>query len=65
MSMEDIQEIRRIASQVSTATGIHSLAIPTAPVNFNQQQIINLVIENRTSDPVLPVTGQIWLRTDL
>ena len=24
-----------------------------------------LVIENRTSDPVTPATGQIWLRTDL
>ena len=22
-------------------------------------------LENRTSDPVAPVTGQIWLRTDL
>jgi hypothetical protein len=25
----------------------------------------NFVIENRTSDPGSPVTGQIWLRTDL
>lgn len=24
-----------------------------------------LVIENRTSDPATPATGQIWLRTDL
>ncbi len=24
-----------------------------------------LILENRTSDPVTPVTGQIWLRTDL
>ena len=24
-----------------------------------------LVIENRTSDPSSPATGQIWLRTDL
>jgi hypothetical protein len=27
--------------------------------------IIPLKIENRTSDPVSPVTGQIWFRTDL
>jgi hypothetical protein len=24
-----------------------------------------LVIENRTSDPGAPVSGQLWLRTDL
>lgn len=26
---------------------------------------IGFVVENRTSDPVSPATGQIWLRTDL
>lgn len=25
----------------------------------------NFIIENRTTDPASPVTGQIWLRTDL
>lgn len=25
----------------------------------------NFIIENRTSDPASPVTGQIWLRVDL
>jgi hypothetical protein len=34
-------------------------------MNANQNQITSLVIENRTSDPTDPVTGQIWLRTDL
>ena len=24
-----------------------------------------LIVENRTDDPASPVTGQIWLRTDL
>lgn len=24
-----------------------------------------LIIENRTDDPASPVTGQIWLRTDI
>jgi hypothetical protein len=38
---------------------------PFEAVNMNQQQILNLVIENRTSDPGSPVTGQVWLRTDL
>ena len=35
------------------------------PVAFAQQQATALVIENRVSDPVTPVNGQIWLRTDL
>lgn len=36
-----------------------------APVDFAQQPSVNFVIENRTSDPASPVTGQMWLRTDL
>lgn len=43
----------------------HELGEPTASVQFAQQQALQLVIENRTSDPGSPVTGQIWLRTDL
>lgn len=38
---------------------------PTGPVDFSGQQALSFVIENRTSDPPSPVTGQIWLRTDL
>ena len=38
---------------------------PVASVQFAQQQALQFVIENRTSDPGSPVTGQIWLRTDL
>lgn len=38
---------------------------PTGSVQFNQQQALQLVIENRTSDPGSPVAGQVWLRTDL
>ena len=34
-------------------------------LDFNQKQALQLVIENRTSDPASPVTGQIWMRTDL
>lgn len=32
---------------------------------FNQLQALQFVVENRTSDPGSPVTGQLWLRTDL
>ena len=35
------------------------------PVDFAKQEATALVIENRTSDPVSPAIGQIWLRTDL
>lgn len=36
-----------------------------ADVDFNQHQGIEFVMENRTSDPGSPVTGQLWIRTDL
>lgn len=36
-----------------------------ADVDFNQHQGIEFVVENRTSDPGSPVTGQLWIRTDL
>lgn len=39
--------------------------VPDGSVDFGQQQALQFVIENRTSDPVAPVDGQIWLRTDL
>jgi hypothetical protein len=35
----------------------------TLPYRFDGSA--GLIIENRTSDPGSPVTGQIWLRTDL
>ena len=41
------------------------LSPPVESAQFNQQQALNFVIENRTSDPASPVDGQIWLRTDL
>jgi len=46
----------------------HTLAAhsnPIGSVEFNQQQALQLVIENRTSDPASPVEGQTWVRTDL
>ena len=35
------------------------------PAAMSDQQTAPLCIENRTSDPVNPYLGQIWLRTDL
>jgi hypothetical protein len=34
-------------------------------LDMNQNQIKNMVIENRTDNPANPVVGQIWIRTDL
>lgn len=44
---------------------LSDLGLPVSAVGFNQQQAVNFVIENRTSDPGSPVAGQIWIRTDL
>lgn len=44
---------------------LHELGAPTSSVDFDGQQAISFVVENRTSDPVSPAVGQIWLRTDL
>jgi hypothetical protein len=49
----------------SDALLLHELGDPTASVEFSSQQALNLRLENRTSDPVSPAEGQIWLRTDL
>jgi len=34
-------------------------------INFQQKEAINFVLQNRTDDPVSPVAGQMWFRTDL
>ena len=44
---------------------LHEFGDPTASVQFAQQQALQFRIENRTSDPVSPAVGEIWIRTDL
>lgn len=44
---------------------LHELGLPTGSVAFNDQQALSFRVENRTSDPVSPTVGQVWLRTDL
>lgn len=51
-----------------TTPAAHSLDSHTpaaASIEFAQQQALQFVIENRTSDPGAPVAGQVWLRVDL
>lgn len=57
-------EILNLATTVQAYT-LDTFANPVASMDFAQQQTLQFVIENRTSDPGSPVTGQIWLRTDL
>jgi hypothetical protein len=44
---------------------LDAIPVAVASVNFNDQQATSFRVENRTSDPGTPTTGQIWLRTDL
>ena len=44
---------------------LDQMAAPSASVSFADQQATSFRVENRTSDPSSPTTGQIWLRTDL
>lgn len=44
---------------------LNEIIPPFDSVDFNQQQALAFRIENRTSDPVAPAVGQIWLRVDL
>ena len=59
--------IKRIVALESggTTPTLDAVPAPVAAVDFDQQQAVNFVVENRTSDPASPVEGQIWLRTDL
>ena len=51
-------------SKWSTTSGDTELSTAD-DIDFQQKQAKQLVIENRTSDPASPVTGEIWFRTDL
>ena len=56
------------AAAADTALGEQKLNEHVAPdgsVDFNDQQAIDFIIENRTNDTGMTVTGQIWFRTDV
>lgn len=57
-------DITDFDTQVRTSR-LDQMAAPSASVSFADQQATSFRIENRTSDPGSPTTGQIWLRTDL
>ena len=60
----DATEVANLATTVQAYT-LDTFANPVAAMDFAQQQTLQFVIENRTSDPGSPVSGQVWLRTDL
>lgn len=47
------------------APKLNECIAPDGNVNFNQKQGVSFVVEVRSDDPVSPVNGQIWLRSDL
>lgn len=49
---------------IGTSTPAEMLDIE-GNIDLNGNQVKNMVIENRTSDPASPALGQIWIRTDL
>jgi hypothetical protein len=60
------------SDEVDTIQGIATTASPTfggltvnGNIDFNENQALEMRLENRSSDPSGPSTGQIWLRTDL
>ena len=53
------------ADALGALVRLDQIAAPSASVDFADQQATSFRIENRTSDPGSPTTGQIWLRTDL
>jgi hypothetical protein len=57
-------DVTDLATTVQAYT-LDTFANPVASLDFAQQQTLQFVIENRTSDPGSPATGQMWLRTDL
>lgn len=60
----DATEVANLATTVQAYT-LDTFANPVASMDFAQQQTLQFVIENRTSDPGSPVSGQMWLRVDL
>lgn len=52
-------------TELDASVTLDAIADPVASVDFAQQQALQFVIENRTSDPGSPVSGQLWLRVDL
>ncbi len=54
-----------INDSVKAGVKLNELQNPDGSVELAQQQVLQLAVENRTTDPGTPVDGQIWLRTDL
>jgi len=45
--------------------GTEQMVIDSTGIDFKDHQGLNFIIENRTDDTGMTVTGQIWFRTDL
>lgn len=45
--------------------GTERVVIDSTGIDFKDHQALNFIIENRTNDTGMTVTGQIWFRTDV
>lgn len=65
----EIDAQSRINLNSNDIVGVNSASVNTLTVsnriNMQQNQIDNMVIDTRSSDPASPAVGQIWYRTDL
>ena len=59
------REVIDVNDTVKAGVKLNEFQNPDGSGEFNQEQALQVVVENRTSDPGTPVDGQIWLRTDL
>lgn len=65
--LDDVDAAAALATlgAMPATTTLDAIPAPVASVDFVQQQALQFVVENRTSDPASPVPGQLWFRTDL
>jgi len=65
MPFQEMQLDPDIIEVIKSTVKLNEFQNPDGSVEFNKQQVLQLAVENRTSEPDTPNDGQIWLRTDL
>lgn len=62
---DDLVSLSNASLTLAAGSGITIATNATTGTATISATSVGFVIENRTSDPVSPAEGQIWLRTDL
>ena len=50
---------------ITGTLGVTGVVTLGSNMNFNDKQAVNFILENRTDDTGMTVTGQMWFRTDV